>query len=338
MINKKPFVIAEISANHDGKIETAKKLILSAKKNGADAVKLQTYLADKMTIKSNLNFFKVKSGLWKGYKLWDLYKRGETPRAWHKELFNYAKKINIKIFSTPFDEDAVDLLEKLKCPAYKVASFEMTDLPLLKKIAKTKKPVILSTGLADLNEISKVVNFLKKNNVKDLTIMYCVSTYPAKPEDFNINNIKILKNRFNCKIGFSDHSIDNKISHAAICAGAEVFEKHIALKNQKGGLDIKFSLKGHEIKKYIKEINFFYKLISNKNFFRNKNEIKNRIFRRSLFAKNNIKKGEKLSLKNIVRVRPGHGISPLHYYKIIGKKSPVNIKKHYPIPKKLFKL
>jgi len=228
MIFKKPFFIAEISANHDGSINKAKKLIKLAKKNGADAVKLQTYTPDTMTPKSNKNHFKIKKGLWKGYNLWDLYNKGHTPYSWHKELFEYARKINIEIFSTPFDETAVDLLESLNCSFYKLASFEITDYPLIKKISKTKKTIIISTGLADLKEIDFAYKYAKKNGAKEIILLYCVSNYPSQNDDFNLNNIKILKQRFNCTVGFSDHSNNSQIAFAAVAAGAEVIEKHIA--------------------------------------------------------------------------------------------------------------
>ena len=193
MTLKKPWFVAEISANHCGNINLAKKLIKCAKKNGADAVKLQTYTADTMTIQSNKKYFKIKNGLWKGYSLWDLYNKAKTPLEWHKDLFSYGKKIGIVVFSSPFDESAVDFLEKLKCPFYKVASFEMTDIPLIKKIALTKKPIIISTGTASLDEIELTYNTAKKFGSKDITLLYCVSNYPSKINDFNLNNIKILK-------------------------------------------------------------------------------------------------------------------------------------------------
>ena len=230
---KFPFLVAEISANHCGNFALAKKLIKCAKINNADAVKLQTYTADTMTIKSNKKYFKIKSGLWKNYNLWDLYNEAQTPLKWHKKLFEYGKKIGITVFSTPFDETAVDFLEKLKCPMYKVASFEMTDIPLIKKIASTKKPIIISTGMANLKEIETTYKIAKKYGAKDITLLYCVSNYPAKNSDFNLNNIKILKKKFKCRVGLSDHSKDEKVAVTAINAGAEIIEKHIALDNQK---------------------------------------------------------------------------------------------------------
>ena len=281
MIFNPPYFVAEISANHCGEFKTAKKLIKTAKINGADAVKLQTYTADTMTIKSKKKYFKVKNGLWKGYSLWDLYNKAHTPLSWHKELFLYAKKLGITIFSTPFDESAVTFLEKLNCPIYKISSFEMTDLTLIKRVALTKKPIIISTGLSSLKEIEETFKVAKRHGAKDITLLYCVSNYPAKNIDFNLNNIKILKEKFNCRVGLSDHSLDNKIAFASIAAGAEVIEKHIALDGQKKGLDIKFSLKGKKIKEFKKNINNVYRIMGKKRFYRNPSENKSKIFRRS---------------------------------------------------------
>ena len=332
-----PEFIAEISANHCGKIQIAKNLIKCAKKNGADAVKLQTYTADTMTIKSKKKYFKIKDGLWKNYSLWDLYNKASTPYKWHKELFAYAKKINIKIFSTPFDENAVDFLEKLNCPIYKVASFEMNDHGLIKKICKTGKPIIISTGMASLKEIEKVYKVAKENKAKNLCLLYCVSNYPSKIEDFNLNNIKILKKKFSCKVGLSDHSNDYRVSILAKSLGAEVFEKHIALQNQTEGFDIKFSLKGNEIRKFKENISVTKKLIGKKEFFRSKTEMSNYKFRRSIFSVKNISKGEIFSLQNIRKIRPGYGISPEFYEKILGKKSKFSISSGSPILLKHYK-
>tara|TARA_B110000444_G_scaffold261279_1_gene312298 strand:- start:4769 stop:5800 length:1032 start_codon:yes stop_codon:yes gene_type:complete len=334
-VQKKPFFIAEISANHCGSILIAKKLIKCAKVNGADAVKLQTYTADTMTIKSSSEIFKIKTGLWKNYTLWDLYNEAHTPLKWHKELFYYAKKIGIKIFSTPFDETSVDFLEKLNCPLYKVSSFEMTDLPLIEKIAKTKKPIIISTGMASIDEIEETFVVAKKYGSGDITLLYCVSNYPSKNSDFNLNNINILKNKFDCKVGLSDHSKDIEIAKAAIASGAEVIEKHIAYENQTKGLDVEFSLKGKEIRLFRKAIDDTYSLLGKKYFYRSKEEQKNKIYRRSIFAVKNVKEGEKLTTANIKRIRPGNGIEPKYYNTILGKKSPFNIKAGSPIKKNL---
>ena len=331
--NKIPFLVAEISANHCGNINLAKKLIKCAKDNGADAAKLQTYTADTMTIQSNKKYFKIKNGLWKGYDLWNLYNEAHTPLEWHKKLFDYGKKLGITIFSTPFDETAVNLLEKLKCPMYKVASFEITDLLLIKKISQTKKPIIISTGMASMEEIELAYRTAKNYGAKNITLLYCVSNYPSKNTDFNLNNIKILKNKFKCRVGLSDHSKDNRVAIAAVAAGAEVVEKHIALDKQKRGLDIEFSLKGKEIKKFREDINLAYNLLGKKYFFRNKSEKKSKIFRRSIFATENIKKGEKFNNQNIRRIRPGYGLEPKYYEKLIGRKSPITLDKGQPLKK-----
>jgi pseudaminic acid synthase len=343
----KPFFIAEISSNHNGSLNNAKKLILSAHQNGASAVKLQTYTPRSMTINCKKKYFKINHGLWKGYNLWNLYKKAYTPYVWHKVLFNYGKKIGIKVFSTPFDEKAVDLLEKLNCPFYKLASFEMTDIPLIKKIASTKKHMIISTGMANINEISLSFNTALKFGAKNVTLLYCVSNYPSKISDFNLNNIKILKKRFKCEIGFSDHSTDSRVAAAAVAAGATVVEKHISLKNIES-LDSKFSIEGNDILKFKKEIynqnrikknsSFYKKLLGKKNFFRNKSEDKSKKFRRSIFVVKDLKKGDIFSKENIRKIRPGYGLSPIYYEKIIGAKCNSNIKYGEPLSKKYFKI
>ena len=337
-LKKTPFFVAEISANHNGSLSHAKKLIKIAKRYGADAVKLQTYTPDTLTIKSNRPDFKIKGGLWNGKTLWDLYEKAQTPFEWHKELFNYAKKLKITCFSTPFDQTAVDLLESLKCPFYKVASFEINHIPLIKKIAQTKKIIIISTGMANLKEIDLAYKTAKKNGAKEIILLYCVSNYPSKISDFNFNNIKILKEKYRCKIGFSDHSTDNKIVAAAIAAGAEVIEKHIALHGQKKGFDIKFSLKGREINDYIKVIKETSSMMGRKYFFRNTSEKKNLQFRRSVYATKDISRNEKFTKDNIKVIRPGHGASPVYYEKLITKFSPIKIKKESRITKKILRL
>ena len=330
-MRNKVFFVAEISANHCGNFQLAKKLIKCAKVNGADAVKLQTYTADTMTLKSDKKYFKIKQGLWKGYNLWNLYDKARTPLEWHKKLFQYGKSLGIKVFSTPFDNTAVDFLEKLNCPIYKISSFEMTDLNLVKKISETKKPIIISTGMANLQEIETTFKVAKKSGAKDITLLYCVSNYPSSINDFNLNNIKILKNKFKCKVGISDHSTDNRVAIAAIASGAEVIEKHIALDNQKKGLDINFSLKGKEIRKLRNDIDVAFKLLGKKSFHRNISENKSKIFRRSIFAIKNIKKGEKFTKENIKIVRPGYGLEPKYFNKILNKRSLINVQKNEPL-------
>ena len=329
MFDKKspPVLIAEISANHTGSIQKAKKLILTAKKNGADLVKLQTYEPKNMTINSSLKDFLVKDGLWKGYKLWDLYKEAQTPLKWQKELFDYSKKIKIPCFSTPYDDEGVDLLKKLNSKLYKVSSFEMKDSSLVKKICSIGKPVIISTGLANLKEINEVYKVAKESGCKQLILLYCVSSYPAKNKDFNLNNIDILRKKFKCEIGFSDHSTDNSVAMLAISRGARVIEKHIALDNQKDGLDIEFSIKGREIRKFKEDMLKAWTLLGKNKFLRTGNELKNIKFQRSIYVVNNIKKGEKFSTTNIKRIRPGFSLSANKWSFVLGRKS----KKTYTI-------
>jgi len=336
-MKNKIFLIAEISANHCGNFKLAKKLIKCAKTNGANAVKLQTFTPDTMTINSNKKYFKIKQGLWKGYNLWDLYNKAQTPLKWYKELFRYGKSLGIKVFSTPYDETAVDFLEKLHCPIYKISSFEMTDLNLIKKASKTKKPLIISTGMANLDEIETSFKVAKRNGAKDITLLYCVSNYPSSINDFNLNNIKILKDKFKCRVGISDHSTDNRVAIASVACGAEVIEKHIALDNQKKGLDIDFSIKGREIKKLRNDVDIAFNLLGKNIFFRNKNENKSKVFRRSIFTTKKIKKGQKFTKNNIKVVRPGYGIEPKYFNKILNKKSPKNIDKHEPLKSAILK-
>jgi pseudaminic acid synthase len=337
LLNKTPFFVAEISANHNGSLVNAKKLIKIAKKFGADAVKLQTYTPHTLTVKSDKPDFKIRGGLWNGKTLWDLYEKAQTPFEWHKQLFAYAKKLKITCFSTPFDESAVDLLESLNCQIYKVASFEINHIPLIKKIAKLKKPIIISTGMANLKEIDMAYQTAKRNGAKEITLLYCVSNYPSKFSDYNFNNINILKKKYNCKIGFSDHSTDNKVVAAAIAAGAEVIEKHIALEGQKKGFDLAFSLKGKEIKDYVQVIKDTSLMMGKKIFFISKSQNQSLQFRRSIYAVSDIKKGEIFTKKNIKVIRPGFGIHPVYFEKLINKKSPFGIKRETPLDKSLLK-
>lgn len=332
---KIPFLIAEISANHNGSLKLAKKLILTAKQNGADAVKIQSYSPETITLKSKRPEFKIKEGLWKGYYLWDLYKKAQTPFSWHKELFRFAKKNKIVCFSSPFDETAVDLLEKLNCPIYKLASFEITHIPLIKKIASTGKPLIISTGMASFQEIKTAVKFAKRFGTKEIVLLYCVSNYPSKIEDFNFKNIEILKKKFKCKIGFSDHSTNLLVPATAVALGAEVVEKHIALKGQRSSPDIAFSAKGKEIKSYSNMLKDIYKMLGKNKSYKRRSDKKNAIFRRSIYSIKEIKKGELFTNKNIKIVRPNKGLEPILFFNLLNKKSKFNYKKNTPIKKNI---
>ena len=334
---KKPILIAEVSCNHNGNIKNAKKLILLAKKSGAEIVKLQTYTPSTMTLNSKKKHFLIKKGLWKGKNLWELYKKSQTPFEWQKELFIYAKKIGITCFSTPFDETAVNLLEKIKCPFYKISSFEMNDIPLIKRVAKTGKPLIISTGTSSLKEINTAYRTARSSGAKKIILLYCVSNYPSKVEDFNLNNIKILKKKFKCPVGLSDHSKDSNVMVAAIASGATIVEKHIALENQKKGFDIEFSLKGKEVKKFKQLMNQTHELIGEQKFIRKKSEDFGKFFKRSIFISENIEKGERFSKNNIRVVRPGVGLDPIYYESIINRKSPKHLKKNNPMKEDILK-
>ena len=243
-----PYLIAEISGNHNGSMERALKLIELAKDNGADCVKLQTYTPSTMTIDCDKEDFLIKEGLWKGYKLWDLYKWAQTPFEWQKVLFDYAKEIGITCISTPFDESAVDLLEQLNCPFYKVASFELTDLPLIQYIAEIKKPMIISTGMANEQEISEALEVVNKFGSGDYVLLHCVSGYPTPIEEINLATINLLREKYNCEIGLSDHTLGNSSAILSIAYGAKVIEKHFTLDRAEGGPDADFSMEPSELK------------------------------------------------------------------------------------------
>ena len=322
-----PYVIAELSANHNGSLEKAKETILSAKINGASAVKMQTYTADSMTINCDKEDFLIKGGLWDGYLLYDLYKEASTPYAWHAELFDYAKKIGITLFSTPFDEKAVDLLEELNTPAYKIASFELTDLPLIEYIAKKNKPILMSTGMGSEEEILEAVRTIKKVGCKELLIFHCISSYPTPTELSNLNMIKFLKNKFNTEVGLSDHTLDNISSIIATSMGASAIEKHFILDRKNKGPDSDFSIEPKELKLLVADVRKAWKSLGSNVFSRPSIENKNLVFRRSLYFVEPMKKGETITDKKIKRIRPGFGINPKHFKDIIGKKVIKDIEK-----------
>ncbi len=336
MFKKSLTLIAEISANHNGSISNAKKLITLAKKSGFDYVKFQTYEPQTMTLNSKKKEFIIKKGLWKNKYLWDLYKEAQTPFSWQKILFDFCKKSKIKCFSTPFDEKAVDLLEKLNCPIYKIASFEINHIPLIEKVSKTNKPIIISTGMASINDIDLAFETATKKGAKEVILLYCISNYPAKNSDFNLRSIEFLKSRYGCRVGFSDHSIGNSIAKSALSAGAEIFEKHIALKGVFGP-DYKFSLKGKELKKYAKELKNISNIMGKLHFKHSQSQELYKNYRRSIYATKEIKKGEKFKSDNVLIVRPGFGLHPIYLKKIIGKRSPYKIKSCSKIPRNIIK-
>ncbi len=325
--SEKPYIIAELSANHCGSIERAKMTIKAAKKCGADAIKLQTYTADSMTIKCDKADFKIKGGLWDGYNLYDLYKEASTPYEWHRSLFEFAKEIDITIFSTPFDENAVDLLENLDTPAYKIASFELNDLPLIEYIAKKGKPILMSTGMGSLEEIKDAVDTAQKAGCRELLLFHCISSYPTPSKDSNIKMILELKKEFNVQVGLSDHTLNNTSALAAVALGATAIEKHFILDRSEKGPDSSFSIEPNELEKLVTDSQDCWESLGSQFFKRPKLESKNKVFRRSLYFVKDLKKGEKITKSNIRRIRPGYGLSPKYIDQIINRKVNKNIYK-----------
>ena len=327
--NKPCFIVAEISGNHNGNINNAKKLILNAKKCGADAVKLQTYKPETITINCKSKDFIInKDSPWRESKtFWELYKKAHTPWAWHKELFKYASQLGIIIFSSPFDETAVDLLEKLNCPAYKIASAELNHYPLLKKIAKTKKPVFFSTGLSNFKEIKNAYNYLISNGVKKIIIMKCDTSYPSKLCDANLKTLTHIKKKFNNLAGYSDHTETSIAAISAAALGANVIEKHFKLKRLKFSVDKFFSLDENQFAKMIKAIRDLEKCIGKVTYKLSKNSVKNLNGKRSIYFCKNIAKNTKITKENIKVIRPSYGLDPKFYFKILGMK----VKKNFQI-------
>ncbi|EOQ97846.1 pseudaminic acid synthase [Leptospira wolbachii serovar Codice str. CDC] len=326
-----PYIIAELSANHNGKIERALETIRLAKESGADAIKIQTYTADTMTIDCDLEDFQIHGGLWDGYKLYDLYKWAETPFEWHKEIFDYAKKIGITLFCTPFDETAVDLLEGLNTPAYKVASFEATDLPLIRYIASTKKPMIMSTGMANLAEIEEMVDAAKTAGCKDLILLHCISSYPAPVDQSNLLTIPDMRNKFGVQVGLSDHTITNTASIASVVLGATVIEKHFILDRAEKGPDSEFSITPEELRLLCRDTKDAWRALGQAGYERKPAEEANAKFRRSLYFVEDLKAGQVIEQKHIRRIRPGFGLPPKFEMNVIGKKVSVDIARGTPV-------
>jgi pseudaminic acid synthase len=325
-----PFIIAEMSGNHNQSLERALKIIDAAAVAGASAIKIQTYTADTLTIKG---VFKIteKSSLWFGKDLYDLYDEAHTPWDWHKAIFDHAHKRGIICFSSPFDETAVDLLESLNNPIYKVASFEINHIPLLKYIAKTGKPVIMSTGASSILEIAEAVNVLKVEGCEDLTLLKCTSTYPASADDSNINTIPHLKELFNCKVGLSDHTMGIGVAVAAIAKGANVIEKHFCLDRSEGGVDSAFSLEPAEFKQLVTEAKRAYLSLGKINYCITSDEKVVDAGKRSIYVSDKINDGEIITTKNIKVIRPGYGLHPRYYSYVLGKKANKKLEIGHPL-------
>lgn len=331
--NTKPFIIAEMSGNHNQSLDRAKKIIKAASDSGAHAVKLQTYTPDTMTINQTGGLFDIvdKNSLWYGRNLYELYKEAHTPWDWHKSLFDYAKELGIICFSTPFDETAVDFLETLNVPCYKIASFENTDYPLLKKIAKTGKPVIMSTGIADISDIIESVQLLKDNGSSKIVLLKCTSTYPASPENTNLETIPVLQQIFpDCIIGLSDHTMGIGASIASVALGARVIEKHFTLSRLDGGVDNAFSMEPKEMEALVIESERAFFALGKVQLRIQKAEENSKAFKRSIYVVQNIKAGAVFTKENIRVIRPGDGLAPKHIDEIIGKTAKINIQNGTP--------
>ena len=316
------FIVAELSGNHNGKLKNLLNLISLAKNSCANAIKIQSYTPDTITLKSNKNDFKIKkNNTWGKYKtLYELYEVAHTPFEWIDEIFNYCKKLNILIFSSVFDKKSLDVLERKKCNAYKIASNEITDIPLIEKVAKTNKPVMISTGLAEKNDIDLIVKVFKKFNNKKLIILKCTSTYPTPFDQVNLLNMLDIKYKYNCLSGISDHSLGSKVPLVATALGASVIEKHFIKSSLTKSVDSFFSLNPKEFKKMTEDIRLVEKILG-KNTYKIPDSSKiNFAGRRSLYISKKIKKGERITRNNIKSVRPGFGLHPKYYKKVLGKK------------------
>ena len=326
-----PYIIAEMSANHNGDINNAYKIIDMAKASGADAVKLQTYTPDTLTIDSDLPDFQLTEGLWAGQSLYELYKGAFMPWEWHKSLFDYAKKIGITIFSSPFDNTAVDLLEDLDTPAYKIASFEAVDLPLIKYVAQTGKPMIISTGMADAQEIQEAIEAAREGGCKELAILHCVSGYPAPAEDYNLRTLVDMQKRFGLVTGLSDHTIDNTTAITSVALGASIIEKHVTLDRNGGGPDDSFSLESEELRQLCVGAKTAWEALGQIDYGRKSSEQANVKFRRSLYFVKDIKEGEVITIEHVKSIRPGFGLPPKYLTKVLGKKVTRNISMGTPV-------
>lgn len=326
-----PYIIAELSANHNGSLETALKIIEEAKRCGADAIKLQTYSADTITLNSQNEEFMIRGGLWDGQSLYELYQKAQMPWEWHKPLFEHARALDITIFSSPFDRTAVDLLEDLNAPAYKIASFEAVDLPLIKYVASTGKPMIISTGMADKEEIGEAIQAAYDGGCKELVVLHCVSGYPAPAEDYNLLTMVDMAKSFNVPIGLSDHTLDNTTAITAVALGACLIEKHFTLDRNGGGPDDSFSLEPKELQHLCQSAKTAWQALGRVDYGRKSSEQGNAQFRRSLYFVKDLKAGDVIDESSIRSVRPGYGLPPKFYDEILGKKVTQDVSVNMPV-------
>lgn len=326
-----PYIIAEMSANHNGSIEKAFKIIEAAKQAGADAIKLQTYRPDTITLDSDAEEFQIHGGLWHGKTLYQLYEEAHTPWEWHEPLFAHARKLGITIFSSPFDNTAVDLLEVLNAPAYKIASFEVVDIPLIKYVAATGKPMIISTGMADEEEIQEAISAARNGGCKELAILHCVSGYPAPASDYNLRTIPDMMERFGLVTGLSDHTLDNTTAIAAVSLGASIVEKHFTLDRKGGGPDDSFSLEPRDLAALCKDAKTAWQALGQIEYGRKSSEEGNLKYRRSLYFVESMKAGDVITASVVRSVRPGFGIAPKFIDQIIGRRLNADVKKNTPV-------
>lgn len=332
-----PYIIAELSANHNGRLETALKILEAAKKAGADAIKLQTYTADTITLNCDSEEFQIHGGLWDGKTLYQLYQEAYMPWEWHEPLFDRARQLGITIFSSPFDNTAVDLLEDLDAPAYKIASFEAVDLPLIRYVAGTGKPMIISTGMADAEEIQEAVEAARDGGCKELAILHCVSGYPAPAEDYNLRTIPDMMQRFGLVTGLSDHTLDNTSALASVALGASVIEKHFTLDRNGGGPDDSFSLEPAELAALCRDSKTAWAALGKVDYGRKSSEQGNLKFRRSLYFVKNLHAGDRLEHDAVRSVRPGYGVPPKLLDQLLGKILQQDVKANTPVRLDLLK-
>lgn len=320
-----PYIIAELSGNHNGSLDRALESIEVAATMGADAVKIQSYTADTMTIDCDAEDFRIEGGLWDGYRLYDLYKWAYTPFEWHEALFAKARELGITLFSTPFDESAIDLLESLDTPAYKIASFELLDLPLIEKAARTGKPLIMSTGMATLEEITEAVHTARSSGCRELALLHCISGYPSPVDEANLSTIADLYTRFECTVGLSDHTLGTLVPVASLAFGTSLIEKHFTLSKADKGPDSEFSLEPHELQTLCREALEAWKALGNAGYDMKPAEEASVKFRRSIYFVRDMKAGDIISKECIRRIRPGYGLPPKYFDELIGKKVKRNI-------------
>ena len=326
-----PYVIAELSANHNGDITRALSIMEAAREAGADAVKLQTYTPDTMTIDCDRQEFHVSGGLWDGNTLYGLYEKAATPWEWHPALFAKGRELGLTVFSSAFDETAVDFLEDLEAPAYKIASFEAAHLPLIARAARTRKPVIISTGMADEREIADAVETARDGGCEQLMLLHCISGYPTAPEEANLLTINDMRRRFEVEVGWSDHTLGTVVATAAVALGATVIEKHVTLRRSDGGPDSAFSLESNELAKLVTDVRDVWNAVGRINYTRTESERNSLTFRRSIFAVVDIAEGDVLTSGNVRIIRPGHGLPPKHLSAILGRRASRNITRGTPI-------